>query len=51
MGFRFLDLTVSELRDRLSRMIVREILARPRPPRLAIELSGRMGVGTGLPTW
>jgi transcriptional regulator with XRE-family HTH domain len=36
---------------RLSRMIVREMLARPRPPRLAIELSGRMGVRSGLPTW
>ena len=36
---------------RLSRMIVREVLARPRPPRLAIELSGRMGVGSGLPKW
>jgi hypothetical protein len=36
---------------RLSRMIVREILARPRPPRLALELSARMGVGAGLPNW
>jgi transcriptional regulator with XRE-family HTH domain len=30
---------------RLSRMIVRRIASRPRPPRLAIELSERMGVG------
>jgi hypothetical protein len=36
---------------RLSRMTVREILSRPRPPRLAIELSARMGVGSGLPKW
>jgi transcriptional regulator with XRE-family HTH domain len=36
---------------RLSRMIVREILTRPRPPRLAIELSQRMGVSSGLPRW
>jgi hypothetical protein len=36
---------------RLSRMIVREILTRPRPPRLAIDLGARMGIGSGLPLW
>jgi transcriptional regulator with XRE-family HTH domain len=36
---------------RLSRAIVRGILARPRPPRLAVELSERMGVRSGLPRW
>jgi hypothetical protein len=36
---------------RLSRMIVREMLSRPRPPRLAVELSERMGVGSALPWW
>jgi transcriptional regulator with XRE-family HTH domain len=36
---------------RLSRMIVREILARPRVPWLALELSGRMGLGSGIPEW
>ncbi len=35
---------------RLSRILVREILRRPRPPSRAIELAGRMGVHrTGLP--
>lgn len=29
---------------RLSRDLVRDILTRPRPPRLAVELSDRMGV-------
>ncbi|MEV6488816.1 helix-turn-helix transcriptional regulator [Actinoplanes sp. NPDC051633] len=36
---------------RLSRALVREILNRPRPPALAIELSERMGLGTRLPRW
>lgn len=33
----------------LSRMIVREILARPRPPRLAGDLAHRMGVRPSMP--
>lgn len=36
---------------RLSRTIVREFLVRPRPPRLAIELSERMGIGARTPRW
>jgi transcriptional regulator with XRE-family HTH domain len=36
---------------RLSRMLVRRILSRPRPPRLAIELSQRMGVASTKPDW
>ena len=36
---------------RLSRALVREILHRPRPPSLAMQLSERMGVGTRLPRW
>lgn len=36
---------------RLSRMIVREILARPRPPRAATDLSYRMGVRSAQPSW
>ncbi|WP_203834857.1 helix-turn-helix domain-containing protein [Winogradskya humida] len=36
---------------RLSRTLVREILSRPRPPSLAIQLSERMGIGTRLPRW
>jgi hypothetical protein len=34
---------------RLSRMLVREILTRPRPPRLAVELAYRMGVRQASP--
>jgi hypothetical protein len=36
---------------RLSRAVVRHILNRTRPPRLAVELSERMGGRSGLPTW
>lgn len=36
---------------RLSRDLVRDILIRPRPPRLAVELSERMGVRSGGPRW
>ena len=36
---------------RLSRAVVRQILSRPRPPRLAVELSERMGGRSGLPRW
>ena len=36
---------------RLSRALVREILSRPRPPSLAVELSERMGIGEQLPRW
>ncbi|MGN9912668.1 helix-turn-helix domain-containing protein [Phytohabitans sp. LJ34] len=36
---------------RLSRIIVREILSRPRTPRTAIDLSTRMGVRSATPTW
>lgn len=36
---------------RLSRAMVREFLARPRPPRLAIELSERMGLRSRTPRW
>lgn len=36
---------------RLSRAIVRDILTRARPPRRAIELSSRMGIGSDLPQW
>jgi hypothetical protein len=36
---------------RVSRMLVREILTRPRPPRVAVELSARMGVRPGPPRW
>lgn len=36
---------------RLSRALVREILSRPRPPSLAVQLSDRMGIGTRLPRW
>jgi transcriptional regulator with XRE-family HTH domain len=36
---------------RLSRAIVREILSRSRPPRLAAELGERMGARSGLPRW
>ncbi|MFI5834870.1 helix-turn-helix domain-containing protein [Micromonospora sp. NPDC051300] len=36
---------------RLSRDLVRDILTRPRPPRLAVELSDRMGVRSGGPRW
>jgi transcriptional regulator with XRE-family HTH domain len=34
---------------RLSRMLVKEILARPRPPRLAVDLAYRMGVRPSTP--
>ncbi|WP_230514421.1 XRE family transcriptional regulator [Salinispora arenicola] len=36
---------------RLSRDLVRDILTRPRPPRLAVELSDRMGVRPEGPRW
>jgi transcriptional regulator with XRE-family HTH domain len=36
---------------RLSRMLVREILSRTRPPRLAIDLAYRMGVRPSQPQW
>lgn len=36
---------------RLSRDLVRDILTRPRPPRLAVELSDRMGVRPAGPRW
>ncbi|GAA1581131.1 helix-turn-helix domain-containing protein [Actinoplanes couchii] len=36
---------------RLSRAIVREILVRGRPPRLAVDLSERMGVRSKIPDW
>ncbi|PMR62140.1 hypothetical protein C1A38_05225 [Verrucosispora sp. ts21] len=36
---------------RLSRDLVRDILIRPRPPRLAVELSERMSVRSGGPRW
>lgn len=36
---------------RLSRMIVRDILNRPRPPRLALDLAQRMGVRSSPPQW
>lgn len=36
---------------RLSRMLVRDILTRPRPPRLALELAHRMGVRPSPPRW
>ncbi|MEJ3741719.1 helix-turn-helix domain-containing protein [Actinomycetes bacterium KLBMP 9797] len=36
---------------RLSRMVVREILSRPRAPRAAIDLSTRMGVKSATPPW
>lgn len=35
----------------LSRDLIRDILTRPRPPRLAVELSDRMGVRSGGPRW
>lgn len=35
----------------LSRMIVRDILSRPRPPRLALDLAHRMGVRSSPPQW
>ena len=35
----------------LSRMVVREILSRPRPPRLAVDLAYRMGVRPAQPQW
>jgi transcriptional regulator with XRE-family HTH domain len=35
----------------LSRMLVREILTRPRPPRLAVDLAYRMGVRSSAPSW
>ncbi|WP_170318782.1 helix-turn-helix domain-containing protein [Allorhizocola rhizosphaerae] len=33
----------------LSRMLVRDIVTRPRPPRLAVDLAYRMGVGSSSP--
>ncbi|NUT36771.1 MAG: helix-turn-helix transcriptional regulator [Hamadaea sp.] len=36
---------------RLSRLVVREILNRPRSPRLALDLAQRMGLGPSAPPW
>lgn len=35
----------------LSRALVRDILARARPPRLAVDLSYRMGIRSATPQW
>jgi transcriptional regulator with XRE-family HTH domain len=36
---------------RLSRMVVRDVLSRARPPRIAVDLSYRMGLRSATPRW